>query len=276
MSLEPSLANLAIVGTRPCLSRQNERPGPIRNPAPSRPGKVVLLFLKAPRPGLVKTRLAGSVGPHGAAELQRAFAADLLEWLAALRGVERRIVFAPADGREDCARLLPTGAGGRFRWEPQVPGDLGARLSAAFSSAFEGGAGRVIALGADAPLLGPGIVRRAFRTLARRDSVLGPARDGGYYLVGLRREEPRIFEGIPWSTPAVLEETLRRIEVARLSGELLPPMGDVDTGPDLDRLREEILERWRHPGAEPFPVRTFRALAWMDPRPSARARKGRR
>jgi len=217
----------------------------------------------------VKTRLAASVGLYRAAELQRAFAADLLEWLAVLGGVERRIVFAPADGMEDCSRLIPASARGRFRWEPQARGDLGARLSAAFSSAFEGGARRVVALGADAPLLGPGLVRRAFRALARRDAVIGPARDGGYYLIGLRREEPRIFEGIPWSTPAVLEETLRRVERAELSRELLPPLGDVDTKPDLDRLWEEILERWRHPGADPFPVRTFRILAWLDSGPSA-------
>ena len=134
----------------------------------------------------------------------------------------------------------------------------------------------MIALGADAPLLGPGIVRRAFRALARRDSVLGPAR----------------MEGITWSVSGgrsrgssrasrgALRPSSRRLSGGSKSrgspASCSRPLGDVDTGPDLDRLREEILERWRHPGAEPFPVRTFRALAWMDSRPSAHAREGRR
>jgi len=241
MSLEPSLANLAIVGTRHCLSRQNEGRRDSRAADARRgSGSVVLLFLKAPRPGFVKTRLAKSVGLQGAVQLHRAFAADLLEWLAALRGVETRILFAPLDGLADCSRLLPPGVPGRFAWEPQARGDLGSRLAAAFSTAFARGAKRVIAIGADAPLLGPSLIRQALRVLRRRDAVLGPATDGGYYLVGLRREEPRIFRGIPWSTAAVLGETLRRIEGARLSRALLPPLGDVDTGADLERLRGRL------------------------------------
>ena len=125
----------------------------------------------------------------------------------------------------ECARLLPADAVDRFRWEPQAPGDLGARLTAAFAAAFAGGARRVVAIGADAPLLGPGLVRRALRALRRRDAVIGPAADGGYYLVGLGKEVPGVFEGISWSTPSVLGETLRRIESGKLTHELLPPLG---------------------------------------------------
>jgi rSAM/selenodomain-associated transferase 1 len=277
MSLEPSLANLAIVDRGPTLSRQNERSRASRAAPTRATGNAVLLFLKAPRPGFVKTRLAASVGNQRAVELHGAFAADLLEWLALLRGVERRIVFAPSDGKRECARLLPAGTANKFLWEPQAPGDLGERLTAAFAASFAAGARCVVAIGADAPLLGPGLVRRALRVLRRRDAVLGPAADGGYYLIGLGREAPGVFEGIPWSTPAVLGETLGRIGSGKLSHELLPLLGDVDTGPDLVRLQEELLERWRHPGSAPFPVRTFRALAWMDNRPlRVRATTGRR
>jgi rSAM/selenodomain-associated transferase 1 len=231
---------------------------------------VVLVFLKAPRPGHAKTRLAASVGSRSALELHRAFAGDLLEWLADLRGVERRVVFDPPDGLEECARLVPATRQKRFLWEPQARGGLGNRLSASFSGAFREGARRVIAIGADAPLLGPRILRRALAMLARRDAVVGPAWDGGYYLLGLRRDSPRLFEGIPWSTAGVLEATLRRIDAARLTRGLLPVLGDVDTGADLERLREGILDRWRRPGREPFPLRTFRALCWPPRQPPGR------
>ena len=155
------------------------------------PRPVLGIFAKFPAPGAVKTRLGGP--PERGAEVARAFLLDVLERTAAV-DAERVVVFAPADAREGMARLV----GPAVALVPQSAGDLGERLGRFIGDRLDAGADRVVVIGTDSPTLPPALIARAFEELARADLVLGPATDGGYYLVGCRRRLP-IFDGIAWS-----------------------------------------------------------------------------
>jgi uncharacterized protein len=229
-------------------------------------GSCLIVFLKEPRPGLVKTRLARDVGPRRAVLLYRAFVRDQLEWLSAFPCEGRRLCFAPAEGRRACIDLIPRGRKKCFRAIAQSPGDLGRRLRAAFRAAFRDGFQAVIAVGTDTPLLSPRILAKALDSLRRKDLVLGPSRDGGYYLIGLRRPAPRLFSGIPWSSADVLDRTLLRAREEGLQFALCSVLGDVDTSADLPILQRD-LDRARKSGGY-LPARTARALSacWKAPR----------
>ncbi len=122
----------------------------------------------------------------------------------------------------------------RFVYRAQIGGDLGRRMSHAFTHGFQRGYGAIIAIGSDCPGLDEACLRRADELLGHTDVVLGPATDGGYYLIGLRRPEPRLFAGIEWSTATVLATTLARIQECGLSYALLEEKDDID---DLAALR---------------------------------------
>lgn len=191
----------------------------------------------------MKTRLIGDLTPSEAAELHKSFLDDLLDRLR--RGsFDLRLAWALEDGEEVPAGPLP---GMRQRGA-----DLGARLynalteAAAAPSVDAGGpeAG-VAALGSDHPTLPLDLVHRAFERLeAGAPVVLGPAEDGGYYLIAVRAGalSPRLFEEIAWSTPAVLPTTLERCRELGITPELLPVAADVDTPADLARLAAEMAE----------------------------------
>ena len=129
---------------------------------------------------------------------------------------------------------------GEWEVEPQRGRDLGARLSRAFFDAFESGARRVIAIGTDCPWMGTARVRLAFEMLNKADVVLGPAADGGYYLIGARKHLPIIFAGIPWGSGFVLQRTLLAIRSGRIRLRLLRRDFDLDRPQDLERIRELI------------------------------------
>jgi len=184
-----------------------------------------------PRPGAVKTRLAAALGPERAAAVARALAERVVGQTRPEAGEYGRVVvFTPAGARADLERWLP----GLELWE-QEGDDLGARMDAAFARALRR-APRVLLAGTDVPHLGRAHVREAFAALERSDVVLGPARDGGYYLVGLRARQPALFAGMAWGGPEVLAATRERAAALALDVHLLPRLGDVDT---LDDLRAE-------------------------------------
>src|SRR5262245_45432087 len=165
--------------------------------------RVLGLFAKQPLPGQVKTRLAAGSSPEWAAAAANAFLLDLLERLA---GVDARrvLVFAPPEAAAYFAGV----AGGTFEAVPQAGGDLGHRLTVFFAEQLRAGAGRVVVLGTDSPTVPLEYVERAFCELERADVVLGPATDGGYYLVGCGRRLPPIFDGVAWGTARVLVDTV--------------------------------------------------------------------
>lgn len=194
---------------------------------------ALLLFTKPARPGRVKTRLIGELTAEEAAELHAAFRDDLTECLSG-RSFHLELAWALEDGED-----VPEGPVPGFRQEGK---DLGARLFHGLRRAAERFAA-VGAVGSDHPELEAETVEDAFRRLADgADLVLGPAADGGYYLVALRREALRfeLFEGVPWSTETVLRETLRRAGTRGLRTELLPAGHDVDVPEDLRRLAESL------------------------------------
>jgi len=212
---------------------------------------VLAVFLKAPRPGTVKTRLVPALGEAGAARLYRALAEVVVAATRPRAGeYDRLLFFAPAEARAEMEAWLP----GEI-WIAQEGTDLGARMSAAFAEAFRRGAGRVVLVGSDVPALSRGDVLTALASLPEHDVVLGPAADGGYYLVGLRRPIPVLFTGMAWSTAGVFAATMERAAGLGLSVEVLPERRDVDTVQDLraewPRLRPHLdpalaaeLEAW--------------------------------
>ena len=234
----------------------------------------VAVFLKEPRPGSVKTRLARSLGPRAAAEIYRRFVEDTLEWLGRFSGARRFLYYTPPGAAAECARLSPR-VGAPFRLVPQSSGSLGRRLARAFEDLLPDGTHRAVILGTDSPLLDSRLLRAAIRALETADLVLGPARDGGYYLIGLKRPRFELFESIPWSTSSVLRRTLEQAAALDLSTTCLETLSDVDTFADLRRLKVELVEAWRQVARgrrRDFPLRTFRHLSWQVPQLHERSR----
>jgi rSAM/selenodomain-associated transferase 1 len=189
---------------------------------------ALAVFVRHPRPGSVKTRLAASIGPEAAAGLYRALAEHVLEATAPSGEYERLVFFEPPEALPEMREWLPG-----VRLLAQRGGDLGARMSDAFARAFARGAGRVALVGTDAPGVSRETVKEALTALDTADLVIGPAEDGGYYLVALRTPRPRLFAGIAWGTPTVAGETRARATAAGLAVRDLAPRRDIDTAEDL-------------------------------------------
>ncbi len=202
------------------------------------PAKLVL-FTRYPRPGESKTRLIPRLGPEGAAALQRRLTeATVARMRLFLDGtpISGEIRFADGDraGMEEwLGRSLPC--------LPQEGDSLGERLLAAFAAAFAGGARRVVLIGADCPGLSARILGEAFAALAENDLVLGPAADGGYYLIGLASPQPELFRAIPWGSSQVLAKTLYRAKALSLATRILEELADVDRPEDLRYFRDHPL-----------------------------------
>jgi rSAM/selenodomain-associated transferase 1 len=187
------------------------------------------VFAKRPAAGLVKTRLARATSPAWAAEVAAAFLQDSLDRLS---GVEARrvLAFSPPEAESFFAGL----ARERFHLTPQSAGDLGQRMEAFFADELRKQSGPVVLVGTDSPTLPLSIIEQAFAELTRAEVVIGPATDGGYYLIGCARYPPPVFEGIAWGAHRVLSETVARLGNVRLA--LLPPWYDVDTIEDWSML----------------------------------------
>jgi len=193
----------------------------------------VLVFLKAPRPGEVKTRLAAELGDASAVRIYRRLVAQQLNQIPA--SVVREIHFAPAGAESEMREWL-----GDENFFPQAHGDLGERLQAGFAAAFARGADSAMAIGGDCPGLTESYFYAAEHLLATNDVVLGPARDGGYTLIGLREPQPELFRGIPWSTDGVLRQTLDKAATRGLSAALLEELEDVDDLPGWERAKAQL------------------------------------
>lgn len=201
----------------------------------SRP--AVIIMVKAPRAGSVKTRLTPPLSEMDAAALAACFAQDTVNGASRVTS-EVIIAYAPADGREMLEAFLPDG----LRWLEQRGEDLGERLEAVAAQAFATGFGPLVFIGADSPTLPSQFIATAIDSLAAAESdiALGPTEDGGFYLVGLRQNTHGLFRNIAWSTSQAYAHASRN--AARLGLRLLelPPWYDVDTPADLERLRSEL------------------------------------
>ncbi len=193
----------------------------------------LVIFLKAPRVGTVKTRLAAELGAEAACAAYRQLVEQLLANLDGLRNVE--LCFTPADASAEMEIQPWQHADWTLR--PQSEGDLGGRMAAAFAAAFAEGCNRVVLIGSDCPDVSVTDIENAWTALDTNDAVLGPARDGGYWLIGLNRPQSALFENVPWSTNAVFTETIRRAESLRLRVHCLRELEDVDTAADWRRFQ---------------------------------------
>lgn len=198
---------------------------------PARFLPTVLVMLKAPRAGAVKTRLAAEVGVPEATRIYRLLVERQMATVPPDWPVE--VFFAPADAREEMRAWL----GSRPDLHPQVEGDLGQRLASAVDAACARGACGVLVIGGDCPSLDEAALRAAGDGLRTHEVVLGPASDGGYYLLGLARPQPELFVDIPWSTEGVFPATRQKIQALGLNLSLLPVRDDVDTLADLLRYK---------------------------------------
>lgn len=194
---------------------------------------VLGMFAKRPQPGRVKTRIAESLGDAAAAELYAGFLRELVSRFANVAD-RRYLCYAPGDSpAQEYFRDL---AAGEYRLWPQPEMPLGERLAAFFGHAFAAGARRVVVIGSDSPTLPRDIVTAAFRELESRDVAVGPAADGGYYLIGQRGQCRPIFDRIDWSSSRVLSQTAEGVESCGASLAVLPVWYDVDSAEDLDFL----------------------------------------
>ncbi|MBI2384646.1 MAG: TIGR04282 family arsenosugar biosynthesis glycosyltransferase [Elusimicrobia bacterium] len=193
----------------------------------------LILFVKAPVPGKVKTRLQIPLSASQVARVYEAFVRDTVACARLTSEAAVSIAYEPHPERPGLAWLEDAPP-----WFPQAEGDLGARLVAAFDKAFRAGAEKVVVIGSDCPDLEPDILRQAFARLDDVQAVLGPAEDGGYYLIGLRAPMPRLFAKMEWSGPDVLNRTLERLRGE--SFRLLSVRSDVDTFGDLKALARRL------------------------------------
>jgi rSAM/selenodomain-associated transferase 1 len=193
------------------------------------------IFAKFWAPGEVKTRLAASIGPEQGARLHRVFLETLIKRLS-LVADRRVLVYSPPTRRLEFGELAAAG----WELQPQADGDLGQRMQVYFQLAFASGATQAVLIGSDSPTLPITLIELAFKRLDETQAVLGPAADGGYYLVGATGAVPPIFDRIAWSRSSVWAETVARLEAARWTFSALPDWYDVDDWDDLQRLRAEL------------------------------------
>jgi rSAM/selenodomain-associated transferase 1 len=203
--------------------------------------RAIAIFAKAAQPGRVKTRLMPALSAESAADLALAFLRDTVE---TMQGVAPScdatpiVLFAPGDTEPWFRTVL----GPDVRLLAQSDGDLTKRLQVAYCALAQAGFSRVCFVGTDSPTIPPALIERAFSLLEDHDVVIGPATDGGYYLIALRAEQYKIFEGIEWSTSAVLQQTRAAASALQLRVALLPEWYDIDDVASLERLRGETNE----------------------------------
>ena len=198
---------------------------------------VIVVMIKAPSAGFAKTRLTPPLSQSDAAALALCFVKDVIT--SALSIMPNVIVaYAPHDGRAILEHVLPKD----LLWFEQEGADLGERLNSAIAYAGNLGFSPIIVLGADSPTLPPSFIEIARDALAAEETAvtLGPTIDGGYYLVGLSKPVPRLFQNIDWSTTATFEQTVENINRLGLRLFELPQWYDIDTFADLDLLCKEL------------------------------------
>lgn len=194
----------------------------------------LILFTRYPEPGVTKTRLIPALGKNGAADLQRRMteaAAVQAEMVAGSRPVGFDICYDGQDHELVTQWLKTLAPKGKCR--PQGEGDLGLRMRRAFEQAFAEGCQRVVLFGCDCPKLTAMIMEQALAALADHDLVIGPALDGGYYLLGMTGPHYFLFENIEWGNDAVLANTIKQAEAFGLRIFLLESLADVDRPEDL-------------------------------------------
>ncbi len=198
---------------------------------PPQSQNLLIMFIKAPHPGAVKTRLQTHLSPQQAALLYQALVEDQTEALIS-GDYDLVLFFSPVEEEPFISDWLGSG----LRLQAQHGGDLGARMHNAFLWAFRQGYKRTALIGSDVPDINQELILHAFTVLGKKELVIGPSEDGGYYLIGLRRPCAALFENMTWSVDSVCEETLRRAGQARLTVGTLVEKRDIDSIEDVRQV----------------------------------------
>ncbi|MCL1463986.1 TIGR04282 family arsenosugar biosynthesis glycosyltransferase [Argonema galeatum] len=191
----------------------------------------LVIFTRYPEAGKVKTRLIPVLGAEGAAVLHRQMTESAIAQVKKLQfslPLSLEVHFTGGD-----RQLMQQWLGDDIFYRQQSEGDIGMRMASAFQIAFTNNTDNVIIVGSDCPTLKSQIIAEAFQALSQHDLVLGPATDGGYYLIGLCRFIPDLFTGISWSTSEVFQQTLEIAEKLNLKVAYLTELSDVDRPEDL-------------------------------------------
>ncbi len=218
----------------------------------------VILFARTPLPGQVKTRLARHIGAESTLALYSCFLTDMLEKILHA-GLVPRICYFPPESRSEMERLL----GSRFDYFPQTGPDLGEKMLNAFADTFSAGFQKAILVGSDFPDLPDHFLAEAADRLDDHDCVIGPAADGGYYLIGFKQNTfyPAVFTGIPWSTDTVYARTRGILEKAGKKIHALGVWQDIDDWPDL----AGFIENQTRGGADaPQTIQCLKKLKLME------------
>ena len=215
----------------------------------------LIIFAKSPTPGKVKTRLTPFITPTEAAELYKAFIADIIFNAHKLKCERITIAFTPSNAEATFHGIC----GHSVNYLPQKGGNLGERMKNAFKHSFHQGSTRTVIIGTDSPTLPLSYIQNAFDVLKEVPVTIGPTFDGGYYLIGLSEQSDAIFEGIDWSTSKVFGQTLTRIQTINKQLYVLPPWYDVDTPDNLEFLRSHI-QAMKLSGASDIPYKTMESL----------------
>lgn len=197
--------------------------------------RLLQIFIKNPRKGYVKTRLAKTVGDEKAYQTYL----KLVNYtLTVAKDVDARKQIWFSSFIDEIGRLAGTFSNNPdkiFKKKLQRGDDLGKRMSNAFKEGFRDGSESVVIIGSDCPDITPQIIENGFQMLDRCDVVIGPSDDGGYYLIGTKAFIPELFEDIPWSSSSVYSETIKILKEKKFRYGLLPALNDIDTEEDLKR-----------------------------------------
>src|SRR6056297_676468 len=189
---------------------------------------LLMIFIKNPVAGEVKTRLGASIWSTNALQVYKKLLSHTRE-IAVQVKCDREIWYSSMIDRRDSWNS------DLFEKKLQQGRNLGVRMSGAFQQAFEAGYEKAVIIGSDCPELEPQHIEDAFDALRSQDAVIGPSEDGGYYLLGMKKYTPEIFSDIEWSTSSVFEETNRHFEQLGLTCKTLEVLNDIDTIEDLKK-----------------------------------------
>lgn len=190
--------------------------------------KLLLIFIKNPEPGSVKTRLAASIGDQKAYQVYLKLLRHTIDTASEVNA-DRQVWYSFYVDPDDFISESDFGK------QVQQGEDLGVRMFHAFKSGFSEGYKSIVIVGSDCPDVSPSIIEEAFEKLKRDDLVIGPSADGGYYLLGMKKVHGKLFSGIDWSTEHVLQQTQKKANNLSLSTTTLQELNDIDTIEDLEK-----------------------------------------
>jgi rSAM/selenodomain-associated transferase 1 len=197
--------------------------------------KGIIIFQKNTELGKVKTRIAESLGEKKALEIYQVLVNYTHLQLQSLEC--EKLLYYSDYIENDFENFDQT-----YRAFIQTKGDLGQKMGSAFANQFKEGFSNLLIIGTDCPEISPEIIQEAFEKLENKEVVIGPATDGGYYLLGLKRFIPGLFLDIPWSSEKVLSTTQNFLEVNKISFALLPLLSDIDYQDDWEKFKDKLLK----------------------------------